>query len=102
MSVYVHGYMLALPEMELNHAQSLWEWSGFGRRAGCTAGPLFQETRDGEWLMLTMWVLVEESGLPLKPPLALIWSQVSPRALVKWSSTDPVMDTELVTGSGSL
>lgn len=97
---YVHSYMLALPEAELDHALRV---KRFGRRAGCSAdGPPFQETRDGEWLMLTMWVLGEESGLPLEPPLALIWSQVSPRALAKWSSTEPVMDTELVTGSGSL
>lgn len=36
------------------------------------------------------------------PPLALIWSQASPSALAKWSSTEPVMDTELDTGSASL
>ena len=44
-------------------------------------------------------LLLDDEGLPL----FLICSQVSPSALAKWSSTEPVMDTELVAaGSGSL
>lgn len=67
---------------------------------------LLQETTEGEWLWLIMWLLGEEFGLLPDDeglPLFLIWSQVSPSALAKWSSTEPVMDTELVAvGSGSL
>lgn len=53
---------------------------------------------------LADWPLREaDSGLLDAPSLAaLIWSHVSPRALAKWSSTEPVMDTELGAGSGSL
>lgn len=53
------------------------------------AQPIFQELASGLW------------GPP-PGPLALIWSQVFPKALAKWSSTEPVMDTELEMGSGSL
>lgn len=67
---------------------------------------LLQETTEGEWLWLAMWLSGEEFGLLLDDeglPLFLICSQVSPSALAKWSSTDPVMDTELVAaGSASL
>lgn len=67
---------------------------------------LLQETTEGEWLWLTMWLSGEEFGLLPDDeglPLFLICSQVSPSALAKWSSTEPVMDTELVAvGSGSL
>lgn len=66
---------------------------------------------EGEWLWLTIWeegeedwpLLEADSGLLDTPSFAaLICSHVSPSALAKWSSTDPVMDTEFVTGSGSL
>lgn len=90
---------------------------GLGFGAGCLGGLgeqghfppkplLLQDTTEGEWLWLTMWASGEEFGLLPEDeglPLFLICSQVSPSAFAKWSSTEPVMDTELVAvGSGSL
>lgn len=82
-------------------------WEGLGKRGQIPLKPLLlQETTEGEWLWLTMWLSGEEFGLLPDDeglPLFLICSQVSPSALAKWSSTEPVMDTELVAvGSGSL
>lgn len=48
------------------------------------------------------WLHESGSGGWWPPPCALSWSQASPSAFAKWSSTEPVMDTELDTGSASL
>lgn len=82
-------------------------WEGMGKRGDSRSNPSsLQETTEGEWLWLIMWLSGEEFGLLLDDeglPLFLICSHVSPSALAKWSSTEPVMDTELVAvGSGSL